>query len=124
MTTLKSLEAKLNQLEIEIESLKDETMYLRSILADLIQSAVSQDAINPEFLIRKMADYRYSPLFWISKKEIDDIYQKQITILQEFADAIFLGLEAKTGSQKEQYEKLEETRVYFNRELEKYIRNS
>ncbi|OOF46911.1 hypothetical protein BKK52_10395 [Rodentibacter trehalosifermentans] len=92
MSRIDELEKKFAKLETEIEGLKDECMYLRAILADLLQSAVEQSAISPDFIVQKLQDYQYSPLSWISKADNPQMCQRHLAILKEFADAIYLGI--------------------------------
>lgn len=117
------IENRLAKLETEIKGLKDETIYLRAILSDLIYSAIKQDKFNPEFLVTKLLDYKHSPYSWISSKEENpEMYCRHLSILQEFADAIFIAEESRNKQRKDSSlaMELEKVRLYIQQELSIY----
>ena len=118
--SLSQLEARLSALETEVEGLKDEAMYLRAILADLIYSAIKQDKFNPEFLVKQLQSYKHAPNSWIScKEENPAMYVRHLSILKELADAIFEGVEVRNKPQKDAplATELAEVRLYLQQEL-------
>lgn len=117
------IEKRLAKLETEIEGLKDETMYLRAILADLIYSAIKQGKFNPEFLVKKLQDYQYAPYSWISHKEENTaMYCRHLSILLEFVHAIAEGEEARNKQRKDASLAIDlvEVRRYIQQELARH----